>query len=86
MLVSTKSLDINIDFWEFDINLKVFLSAKLALGISFVAEPRRCQPPVLHACVAFVSDSDPLPFVVVLHCSIERLSVLAKLALGALFS
>ena len=31
MLVSTKSPDINIHFWEFDINLKVFLSAKLAL-------------------------------------------------------
>ena len=31
MLVSTKSLDINIDFWGFDINLKVFLGTKLAL-------------------------------------------------------
>ena len=33
MLVSTKSLDINIDFWGFDINLKVFLGTKLALLI-----------------------------------------------------
>ena len=32
MLVSTKSLDINIDFWGFDINLKVFLGTKLALS------------------------------------------------------
>jgi hypothetical protein len=33
MLVSTKSLDINIDFWGFDINLKVFLGTKLALSL-----------------------------------------------------
>ena len=32
MLVSTKSPDINIHFWEFDINLKVFLGTKLALS------------------------------------------------------
>ena len=31
MLVSTKSLEINVIFWELDINLKVFLRTKLAL-------------------------------------------------------
>ena len=42
MLVSTKSLDINIDFWGFDINLKVFLGTKLALSyLPELAHPRR---------------------------------------------
>ena len=43
MLVSTKSLDINIDFWGFDINLKVFLGTKLALW-----------RPFSHACCVLV--------------------------------